>query len=97
MNVGIEEVRGYNCPNIPGDDETIDDHLEIDMLLPFVYSVSYYRRNPEDCPLARGNWMVDIRLKDGQMMCYKYPIEMKEEKFVTFLRPLLEKLVKGKK
>ena len=93
--IDVKEVHGFNHPDMPIENETIEDSLDIDKLLPIIRCASYYLRSPKDCPLARGNWMLDIEAKDGQMYCFKYPKEMTEERFVEFLQPLLSRLKKG--
>ena len=45
---------------------TTADSLDLDKLIPIIHSASYYLRSPHDCPLGRGNWMLDIEAKDGQ-------------------------------
>jgi hypothetical protein len=95
MNVKMQEVHGFNHAAIPEAHETIADSLDIDKLIPIIHCASYYLRSPEDCPLARGNWMLDIEAKDGQMYCFKYPKEMTEERFIKFLEPLLSRMNRG--
>lgn len=91
----MQEVHGFNHAELPKAEETIADSLDIDKLIPIIHSASYYLRSPQDCLLARGNWMLDIEDKDGQMYCFKYPKEMTEERFVEFLQPLLKRMKRG--
>ncbi len=95
MQIIRREVHGYNHAEMPEENETIADSLDIEVLLPIIHSVSYYLRSPQDCPLARGNWILDIEAKDGQLYCFKYPKEMSEGRFVEFLQPLLSRLKRG--
>jgi len=93
MKIGIVKVQAYNRDSIPEDNVTIADDLDLDKLCPNIKSVEYYLRSKEDCPLGRGNWMLDITLKQGSLVAYKYPIEMLEEKFVKFIQPLLARVL----
>lgn len=95
MNLTLQKVHGFNCSTIPNQSETIVDHIDLEKLMPHVHSVSYYLRSAKDCPLARGNWMLDIQMKDGAVVAYKYPKEMTEESFIKFLQPLLTQMIRG--
>jgi hypothetical protein len=95
MKVSGESVRGFNHSEMPDENETIEDSLDLDKLIPIIHSASYYFRTPKDCPFGRGNWILDIRAKDGQMYCFKYPKEMTESRFIEFLKPLLSRMNRG--
>ncbi|HEY2811795.1 MAG TPA: hypothetical protein VGJ00_10465 [Rhabdochlamydiaceae bacterium] len=95
MQIVGEKVQGYNHSEMPEAGETIADSWDLDILLPMIRSASYYFRSPQDCPFARGNWLLDIRMKDGQLLCFKFPKEMTEKRFIEFLQPLLLKMNKG--
>ncbi len=96
-NISIKEVEvpGFTRSEIPEGNETIANDFNLDELLIISKEISYYYRAPEDCPFNRGNWILDIEFKNGQLMCFKYPKEMTEEQFVAFIKPLLD-LIKGK-
>lgn len=95
MQFSVKKVYGFNHPNPPVENETIEDSLDIDKLIPIIGSTSYYLRKPQDCPVGRGNWVLDIEDKDGQIYCFKYPKEMSEQRFVEFIQPLLSRLNRG--
>ena len=92
MNVKMQEVYGFNHSAMPLPEETIADSLDLDILIPMIHSCSYYLRSPQDCPLARGNWILDIESNDGQIYCFKFPKEMTKERFIGFLQPLLSRM-----
>jgi len=92
MQVIGESVEGFNYKGIPEENETIEDSIDVDKLIRIIYSTSYYLRSPQECPFGRGNWILDIRTKDGQMYCFRYPKEMSEEQFLKYLQPLLSKI-----
>lgn len=91
MQIMGKSVQCFVAERIPRDDEVISDDLRIDELMKITNSISYYFRDPNDCPFGRGNWILDLHLNDGQTWCFKYPIEMTIEHFLNYLKPLLDR------
>lgn len=89
MAITARYVDSKVLNRIPDDNETIEDFIDLNKTMPHVASIAYYFRAPEDCPFARGNWILDLKLKDGNITCFKFPKEMSEDHFLKFLIPLL--------
>ena len=90
MEVIIQEVDGQTPKHMPGEDETIADYIHLDELNKHIDGIDVYKRSPEDCPWARGSWMLDVMLKNGQLMCWRFPIEMSAEFAKKFFAPIVE-------
>lgn len=93
MTITCETFEGGTFTKIPDLSETINDYFNLDMLVPEIHYINYYFRDPRVCPLARDNWILDMRMIDGALLCFKWPKEMTEEQFVNFLKPLLNKMI----
>jgi hypothetical protein len=93
MKVKIQKVDGWHQDTIPEENETIEDSIYLDELMTVLKSVSFYLRPARDCPFGRGNWVVDLTLKDDNIICIKYPIEMTDTELRRFLKPLLDRLI----
>jgi|FreactTroBogLake_1042271.scaffolds.fasta_scaffold10853_2 hypothetical protein len=91
----INNVDCFVKKNIPKENETIEDEFNLKGLLKIIQCINHYYRKPEDCPFGRGNWILDIYTKEGSIKCFKYPIKMTEEHFISYLKPLLDKLTKS--
>jgi hypothetical protein len=92
MEIGIKKVHGMNRNSLPKENETIADDFNLDMLIKSSKEITIYYREPIDCPLGRGNWIIDFLFKNDELLCLKYPKEMSEEDFTLFLKPLIDKL-----
>lgn len=97
MDIKIEEVQGYNKISIPDEDETIGDFLNLEELAPVIKEVMIYERPKEACPFARGNWVIDTRLKNGQLTSIKLPLKMKEEQVMRYVKPLIDIIDESRK
>lgn len=91
MKVTMKQVQCFNRHSIPEEGKTIDDDLNIEDVIKNSKFMDYYFRKPKDCPFGRGNWILDLTLKDGTIISYKYPKEMTEERFLEFLKPLMDR------
>ncbi len=97
LEFSLIEVNTLNRKEIPKPDETIEDDLEIDKLVSNIKEMNVYFRDKESCPYKRGNWVIDIILITNQLMCLKYPKEMKRAEFLRFIKPLTTALDNYKK
>ena len=86
------EVYGTNRESIPKENETIEEILKINDVLPLITDVVIYLRIPEQCPYNRGNWVIDLGFKNGEIFAIKLPKEMTEEQVVKYAKPLIDKL-----
>jgi formamidopyrimidine-DNA glycosylase len=92
MEIAIAKVEGYNRKSMPKENETIEEDIDLDKLVPFATQVMVYRRDKKDCPKNRGNVVIDIVLRDNKMFYLKLPIEMTDEHVMKFIKPLMDKL-----
>ncbi len=92
MTVGIVAVDSINRKDIPKENETIEDDLEVDHIVPHIKEMVVYFRDKESCPFNRGNWMIDILTYNNQLHCIKLPKEMSEKEVMRYLEPLKTKL-----
>jgi len=92
MKMAIVETNGINRKDIPTEKETIDDDLEIDIMLSHIKEMIVYFRPAEKCPFNRGNWVIDIIMLNNQLFCIKLPKEMTEAELMRYLKPLTDKL-----
>lgn len=74
----------FNRKNIPEENKTILEVIDVDHLLPIILFVYVY--------FAKGNWILEIQIKSGAILLFKYPKEIKEKQFYEYLYPLLSKL-----
>ncbi len=101
------EVREYDCINrlgIPEKGITVIEDLKIsndrlNLLKEQLTNIEIYKREKEDCPFNRGNWICDQYYGDNiygdNIFCIKLPIEMEEEDVMKFFKPLID-IVKSK-
>jgi hypothetical protein len=82
-----KEVDCYVSHSIPTDKENI--LTDFDFNIPNIHSVGVYFREPEACPFARGNWLIDIHFIDDTISCIKLPKEMSEEQVMSYIKPLI--------
>lgn len=98
--IHIVKVETMNRNQIPTADETIENDIDLDAIVPNITEVKAYFRSPEKCPYKRGNWIIDIILFGSQLNCMKLPKEMSKEEVLRWLEPLHVKLrahnLKGK-
>lgn len=92
MEIVHIEVNGFTMKVMPKNNETIEDHMYIDALLENGSSFTYYYREPHDCPFGKGNWILDMIGKDGEITCFRFPKQMTEKRFLKFLHPLLSRI-----
>lgn len=97
MQITGQNIHCFNMKRKLKQNETIKDVLNIDDIKKIISSVTFYYRPPRDCPLSRGNWILDLELLDGNIICYKFPKELSEDEFKSFLAPLLEVFKYGMK
>jgi hypothetical protein len=90
MEVTLEEVDGQTLRYMPSEGETIADYLNLDELNKHMEAICVYQRSAEDCPWARGNWILDVRLKNDQLLCWRFPIEMSSKFAKKFFAPIVE-------
>lgn len=83
-------VNAFYMRKVPEKDVNISHHLDIDKMLLRTKAINYYKREKNECPLGRGNWVLDIIFLDNDLICIKYPLEMTESHFMDFIKPLLD-------
>ena len=83
-----------NCALEPN--ETIEKMANFELIKNEGQSINWYHRSPEFCPYGRGNKIIDIEFKNGQLLCIKLPLETTDEQVETYLAPL-SKLKRGSK
>lgn len=70
---------------------TISDDFDLDRIVKVLKGFSYYRREREDCPFARGNWIIDLYENDTDIfLSLKLPLEMTEDEIIQYIQPLIE-------
>lgn len=89
-------IKAQNVPcldrdSVPDENESIATDFEIDLFFPIISKVRGYLRTKEECPFARGNWIIDITFNHSDIFCIKLPIEMTEENFLKYSKPLMDK------
>lgn len=87
-----KQVGGITSHEIPDEDQTIDDAIHLHLIKPHIDHIEYYQRNAEDCPWARGNWIIDIYLLDGNIFCIRLPLSLSIERIKRYLIPVQEYL-----
>lgn len=87
-SISAQEVECSVRHTVPKDGETIEEIINLDVVLKEGHSVNWYRRPPEDCPFARGNKIIDIHFKNGSILCIKLPLETTDEQVKKYLEPL---------
>lgn len=96
MEIEAEIVHAMVLDSMPEPDETIADAFEIERMAPYIAMIELYKREPKDCPIARGNWVIDFTLKSGTKNCLKLPRKMTEEHVYAFMKPLIDLVNKNK-
>ena len=92
--VKVEKVDCLNRLSIPLDGETIADDFEIEAMAPLIKEMLVYYRSEEERPFNRGNWIVDVRLKNMYLFSIRLPQEMEEKHIENYVAPLAEILRK---
>jgi hypothetical protein len=97
QEIQVQQVSGTVRQTIPTKNQQIDELIDIKNF-PFNYlkQLEIYRRSKEDCPFNRGNWVIDITFKNGQINFVKLPLEMAEEAVNHYCEPLINKLEEWK-
>ncbi len=72
------------------DGETIDEVLKIEQIKAYVEKIQIYFRDETQCPFGRGNWIIDLYFKNGQMTCLKFSPDITENRFKEFVKPLTD-------
>lgn len=85
-----ECIEGFTFKHMPNKGETIADYLYIDELIKYIESIHIYKRSAKECPLAQGNWMLDIRLKNGTPYFWRFPPQMSAKFAKKFFAPIVE-------
>ena len=92
--IRVEKWRGFKC-KIPEAGETIlTDTPDFESFIDDISSVNIYFRGKEVDPNWEDHWMVDIIFKEGALLYFKYPPEMREDEIYNYLNPILSKLDK---
>jgi hypothetical protein len=94
MDISGKEVSCLNRLSVPKEGENILDDTNLRDFIKEIEDYVVYFRDPIDCPFARGNWIIDIKFKDGEMFCMKLPKEMDVDQVMDWVRPLHEALKK---
>jgi hypothetical protein len=93
-NSYLIKIPGFNRIGIPDESDTIEVDLNLDNLVPEIELIYCFFREPHECHKGRGNWIIDFKLKDGRLFACKYPKEMSRDRFMEYIKPLLERLDK---
>lgn len=95
--IKFEEVSGVNRKEIPPPGSDISEIMNLTPdMIDAIVKVNIYLRDARDCPFARGNWLIDIRCKNGEMLCVKLPKEMPRDSVRGYAAPLI-KLLEAKR
>lgn len=86
----IKKTECFVKKEIPSKDETIEDSIHIDLLVPHIVNINVYFRKKDQCPLGRDNWIIDINLISDYLLCFKLPAAMKEEDVFSFFKPMFD-------
>lgn len=92
MKISAQVVDCFNYVDDLEENETIENHVELDLLIPYILSFNFYLRSPFDCPFARGNWVIDFYFYDGSLVSFKFPKDITEVRFKEFMQPLIDKI-----
>lgn len=94
MNL-IKEVGGFTRRTIPDKSEDISEIVNINHIIDYnlLRYVHIYLRSPEECPFARGNWMVEMYSSDENITIIRLPKEMQKEEVIRYCDPLLRRLI----
>jgi len=88
----IMKVNGMVRDSIPEPHETIEDDFYLDRIIPVLRDYSVYRRSPEECPFGRGNLVLDMHLKNGEIYAIKFPLSMTRKQLTIYLKPLRKRI-----
>ncbi len=88
--ITIREVEALNRQEIPGPEDDISEIIDLTPEeISKITGIDIYMRDANACPLARGNWIIDITQKNGGIMCIKLPKQMKREDVLQYALPLI--------
>jgi hypothetical protein len=88
-------VDTVNRSEIPLSNETIEDDIDLDVLLKTFSGFQVYVRDKESCPYNQGNWIIDFFTLDNPDFpgfSFKLPACMKQEEVMKWIKPLEEKI-----
>lgn len=99
LKISMQKIDCKVRHAIPPEDKDITEIIAfpIEYLKICLSNIEIYLRSPEDCPYARGNWIIDLIFKDGRVLCIKLPKEMEKSDVLRYCAPLLEFLNVGDK
>lgn len=69
-------------------------HDEIDRIKKNLTALKIYKREKEECPFNRGNWVCD-QFYGENIFCIKLPIGMKEKDVLKYFKPLIDLMKSG--
>lgn len=96
-NIEFKKVEGWTRNSIPNEDETFFTDFDKDKFsLGDITNFIIYQRDPRDCPLGEGNWILEFTFKDTSIYYIKLPYEMEEKAVMRFTKPLIDELQKRK-
>ena len=77
---------------MPESHENIADDMDLDLnkIKEFFDSMDIYKRQAHDCPLGKGNWIVDLYQHNRVLLCIKLPLEATQDQIYTYCKPLLD-------
>ena len=100
-NVGLDVLsitgRTVNCvvrhegPKEPGESLVESFGLQWNR----IDNIRVYKRMPFDCPLNRGNWLIDIYYDNGTVFCIKLPLNWSGEEVDEYMEGAAEKWKKA--
>lgn len=90
MTIQIQEVDCRVYKKELKDGETIDEILKLEQIKAYTEKIQIYFRGETQCPFDRGNWIIDLYFKNGQMICLKFSPDIPENRFKEFVKPLTD-------
>lgn len=94
MPIVMMDVDGITRDDVPEKNINVIDDIGIDAsglkkIKENLKKIDIYKREKEDCPLGRGNWVCDQYLGD-HIFCIRLPIGMKKEDVLFYFQPLID-------
>lgn len=93
------QIVGFNRDKMPKKGITILEITDIKKFMKYVFYVAIYFRDKDSCPFRRGNWIIDLYIKNEYFpsFCIKLPKEMTNDQIIAYAKPLVDNLEKRKR
>jgi hypothetical protein len=99
MNKNVNMFHGFVDSRVRDkilkENETIADDIDIELTCKLFSKIEVYLRSKEECPIGRGNWVIDFFVNKDDLIpavCLKLPAEMTKEHIVKYMKPLMDKV-----